>query len=196
MIFNRYPTETHSVTTIAINPYELPTEHVAPGADSTTAIRTRVARPATAFIVMVSIQSFLVVIYLVSAAVVVARGGFVSHDYVGLVVATIQLAGLVLIAISGAKLGFLESLTLARLGGCLLAYRSVNRLWLWGYHSVSGRFGYSLSRLSVLHSWTALCDPMLADHHDMHRGWAFAVLQMEYQPSRPSGPCRYLAKQI
>ncbi|MDF1840054.1 MAG: hypothetical protein P1U77_01375 [Rubripirellula sp.] len=67
------------MTTIAIDPYESPPEHVAPDADSTTAIRTRVSRPATAFIVMASIQSVFVVIYLVSAAVVVARGGFVSH---------------------------------------------------------------------------------------------------------------------
>ncbi|WP_238383253.1 hypothetical protein, partial [Rubripirellula obstinata] len=115
----RYPTEIRSVNTIATNPYAPPPEHAVPDADSTTSIRTRVSRPATALIVMASIQSVFVAIYLVSAAVVVARGGSVSHDYVGLAIATIQLTGLVLISIGGAKLGFLESLTLARLGASL-----------------------------------------------------------------------------
>ncbi|MGB0596494.1 MAG: hypothetical protein ACPGLY_07375 [Rubripirellula sp.] len=130
------------MTTIAINLYESPPEHVAPEAYSTTATRTRVCRPATAFIGMASIQSVFVAIYLVSAAVVVARGGSISHDYVGLVVATVQLIGLVLIAIGGAKLGFLESLTLTQLGALLACI-----LFITTFMIVGIRFGIWSLRL-------------------------------------------------
>lgn len=107
------------MTTIETNPYASPHENVASDADPTTVIRTRVSRPATALIVMASIQSVFVAIYLVSAAFVVARGESVTLSYVAIAVATVQLTGLVLIAIGGAKLGFLQSLTLARVGASL-----------------------------------------------------------------------------
>lgn len=68
---------------------------------------------------MASIQSVFVAIYLVSAVLVVLSGRGVPEDIVGFTFASIQFIGLVLIAIGGAKLGFLESYRLARLGALL-----------------------------------------------------------------------------
>ncbi|PHQ35867.1 hypothetical protein CEE69_07780 [Rhodopirellula bahusiensis] len=101
------------------NPYTPPASSAATPANDRDAIKARVSRPATALIVMASIQSVFVAIYLVSAVVVVSRGGSVSHDYVGLSIGCLQFACLMLIAIGAAKLGFLESHFMARLGSSL-----------------------------------------------------------------------------
>jgi len=101
------------------NPYAPPTSNATLHVDSRNAIKARVSRPATALIIMASIQSVFVAIYLVSAAVFVARGGSVSDDIVGLAIGGIQFVGLILIAVGAAKLGFLESHRLARLGSLL-----------------------------------------------------------------------------
>ena len=101
------------------NPYSPPTEPSARDADSRLAIRSRVSRPATALIVMSSIQSVLVAIYIVPAVVVAARGGSTSDDYIALAIACLQFVVLILIAIGGAKLAFLESYWFARLGALL-----------------------------------------------------------------------------
>jgi uncharacterized membrane protein required for colicin V production len=101
------------------NPYAPPTDDTTLHADSREAIRDRLSRPATALIIMASIQSVFVTIYLVSAAVAVARGGSVSDDIFGLAVGCLQLVGLILIAVGAAKLGFLESYRLARMGSVL-----------------------------------------------------------------------------
>jgi hypothetical protein len=87
--------------------------------DSREAIKSRVSRPATALIIMASTQSVAVAIYLVSAAVIVARGGSVSDDIFGLAIGALQFVALLLIAVGAAKLGFLESHRLARLGSLL-----------------------------------------------------------------------------
>lgn len=101
------------------NPYESPIINDANDVDPRDAIRARVSRPATALIIMSSIQSVFVAIYLVSTVLVVLSGWGVPEDIVGLTFASIQFIGLVLIAIGGAKLGFLESYRLARLGAYL-----------------------------------------------------------------------------
>jgi len=101
------------------NPYAPPTSSTTLDVDSREAIKSRVSRPATALIIMASIQSVSVAIYLVSAAVIVARGGSVSDDVFGLVIGAIQFVALMLIAVGAAKLGFLESHGLARLGSLL-----------------------------------------------------------------------------
>ena len=101
------------------NPYEPPIINDAKAVDPRDAIRARVSRPATALIIMASIQSVFVAIYLVSAVFVVLNGWGVPEVIVGFTLASIQFIGLVLIAIGGAKLGFLESYRLARLGALL-----------------------------------------------------------------------------
>lgn len=101
------------------NPYAPPTVDATLHADSRSAVKARVSRPATALIIMSSIHSVFVSIYLVSAVVVVARGGSVSNDVIGLAVGCVQFVGLILIAVGAAKLGFLESHSFARLGSSL-----------------------------------------------------------------------------
>lgn len=101
------------------NPYAPPTSNMTLDVDSREAIKSRVSRPATALIIMASTQSVAVAIYLVSAAVIVARGGSVSDDIFGLAIGALQFVALLLIAVGAAKLGFLESHRLARLGSLL-----------------------------------------------------------------------------
>lgn len=101
------------------NPYAPPISNVPRSVDDRDAIKARVSRPATALIVMASIQSVFLAIYLVSWAIVVARSGSVSGVSVGVAVVCLQFVCTVLIAIGAAKLGFLESHRLARLGSLL-----------------------------------------------------------------------------
>ena len=101
------------------NPYAPPTSSTTLDVDSREAIKSRVSRPATALIIMASTQSVAVAIYLVSGAVIVARGGSVSDDIFGLAMGVLQFVALLLIAVGAAKLGFLESHRLARLGSLL-----------------------------------------------------------------------------
>lgn len=101
------------------NPYAPPTSQAALVVDSRDAIKARVARPATALLVMASIHSVFVAIYLVTATLVVAFGGAEPQEFIGLIAGSLQFAGLILIAIGAAKLGFLESFRLARIASIL-----------------------------------------------------------------------------
>lgn len=101
------------------NPYAPPSGDATLHVETREGIKARVSRPATALIVMASIQSVFVAIYLVSAVVVLAQGGSVSDDAVGLAIGSLQFVCLILIAVGAAKLGFLESHRLARLGSSL-----------------------------------------------------------------------------
>jgi hypothetical protein len=86
--------------------------------DARDKIRKRVARPATALIIMASIQSTFLVIQLVPVVLWEVRFGFVFTDS-AILAAIFQFFGLIVIAIGAAKLGFLESYPLARLGSIL-----------------------------------------------------------------------------
>ncbi|WP_039963023.1 hypothetical protein [Rhodopirellula europaea] len=83
------------------------------------AVRKRVSRPATALLIMASIHAVLVTIHLVSA-------GFVYYQQLGSGISLIatgtaaaQLVSMIVISIGAAKLGFLESYRMARIGSIL-----------------------------------------------------------------------------
>lgn len=102
------------------NPYAPPEADESPSIRARDVLKARVSRPATALIVMASIHSVFVAISLVSAAVIIARGGDINGPVVvGLTILCLQFTCLILIAIGAAKLGFLESYRLARLGSWL-----------------------------------------------------------------------------
>ncbi|TWU32666.1 hypothetical protein Q31b_58240 [Novipirellula aureliae] len=114
------------------NPYAPPTSNITLRGDPRDAIKARVSRPATALIIMSSIQSVFVGIYLVSAAVIVVRGGTVLDDAIGLTIGCLQFICLILIAVGAAKLGFLESYRLARLGSMLACIPFITPFMLIG----------------------------------------------------------------
>ena len=101
------------------NPYAPPTGDLEHPASSRDAIKARVARPATALIIMSSIQSVFVAIFLVSVAMVVVGGGSVAGRLFDIGIACLQFICLIAIAVGAAKLGFLESYRLARFGAIL-----------------------------------------------------------------------------
>jgi hypothetical protein len=101
------------------NPYAPPTNTDAMGVEPLGAIKARVSRPATALLVMASIHSVFVAIYLVSALVMVQRGGIFFDDMVNIATGGIHFTSLILITVGAAKLGFLESYRLARMGAIL-----------------------------------------------------------------------------
>jgi hypothetical protein len=102
-----------------MNPYAPPNSNDEKEGNPRDAMKARVSRPATALVIMASIQSVFVAIYLVSLFFVVLRTGFISWEIVGFALGGMQFISLILIAIGGAKLGFLESYRLARLGALL-----------------------------------------------------------------------------
>lgn len=101
------------------NPYAPPSEISPQHSGTRQAVFSRVSRPATALIIMASIQSAMIAIVLVSSLVVYAREGSVPGGVVALSLYGAQMLGLIVIAIGAAKLGFLESRKLAMLGACL-----------------------------------------------------------------------------
>lgn len=68
---------------------------------------------------MASIHSVFVAIYLVSALFMVQSGGILFDGMVNTATGGIHFASLILIAVGAAKLGFLESYRLARMGAIL-----------------------------------------------------------------------------
>lgn len=102
-----------------INPYSPPTTNPELNQDPRDQVKARLARPATALIIIASIHSVFVTIALVSYAFAFASGNFHFDEAIGAALASIQLIWFVLIAIGGAKMAFLESLPLARLGAGL-----------------------------------------------------------------------------
>jgi hypothetical protein len=114
------------------NPYAPPTSDITFRGESRDAIKARVSRPATALIIMASIQSVFVAIYLVSAAVIIVRGGTVIDDAIGLAIGCLQFICLILIAVGAAKLGFLRSYRFARLGSILACIPFITPFMLIG----------------------------------------------------------------
>jgi len=102
-----------------INPYSPPTLAPEIHQDPRELARARLSRPATALIIMASIHSVFVTIVLVSSAIAFLAGNFHFDNAIDTVLASIQLISLILIAIGGAKMAFLESLPWARLGAVL-----------------------------------------------------------------------------
>ena len=68
---------------------------------------------------MASIHSVFMAIYLVAAIFLVQRGGLFFDDVVNIATGGIHFTSLILIAVGAAKLGFLESYRLARMGAIL-----------------------------------------------------------------------------
>lgn len=104
----------------SVNPYAPPSTSSEPiHNDPTKAIRDRVSRPATALIIMSSIHSTFVAIYLVSALFFIASRGTMANGFFEVAISVVQFVVLLCIAIGAAKLGFLESYRFARLAAVL-----------------------------------------------------------------------------
>ncbi len=106
------------VFTRMTNPYAPPRSELQPNSDHSS-IRKRVSRPATALIIMSSIHAVFVTIHLVSTGMSYFQqiGSGVSLLLTSFAAA--QLLGLIVISIGAAKLGFLESYRMARIGSIL-----------------------------------------------------------------------------
>ncbi|GAB5405685.1 MAG: hypothetical protein Aurels2KO_39160 [Aureliella sp.] len=117
---------------LAINPYQPPTDIDAVDCRPTSEAKRRLAKPATALIIMASIHSVFV-----SISVVVIVVSWVGNDggigeLIAAVIGCAQFIALVLIAIGAAKMGHLESLTLARVGATLACIPVITPFFLVG----------------------------------------------------------------
>lgn len=95
------------------NPYASSTAAATPGEMHANA-KKRVSRPATALLIMASINSVFPAITLVSACFDFANGKLVYEAVGVLILNSIQLLFLILISIGAAKMGHLESYRLGR----------------------------------------------------------------------------------
>jgi hypothetical protein len=101
-----------------INPYSPPASDLVPEPDGRAKIKARLARPATALIVMASIHSAMLSLIFVPAALTVLQGGSIN-DFLNFCISGFQLTMLIIIAVGAAKMGYLESLLMARIGAFL-----------------------------------------------------------------------------
>ncbi|MCY2983981.1 MAG: hypothetical protein NTY15_10115 [Planctomycetota bacterium] len=109
--------EYHSL--IDPNPYAAPTTSVERTLDIVEQAKLRLARPATALVVMASIQSVFPAILLVSGTFDFFSGQLSGTKSIPLFIAAAQFTALLLIAIGAAKMGFLESSSMGRMAAIL-----------------------------------------------------------------------------
>jgi hypothetical protein len=115
------------------NPYEPPVGEFGPTladpdlADEEQIIRRRVSRPGTALLIMGSIYSVFPAIYLVRVLLFANR--LPVEEF--LVVAAFFFTG-ILIAVGGAKMAFMESYSMARIGAALACIPLISPFVVWG----------------------------------------------------------------
>jgi hypothetical protein len=111
------------------NPYEPPVGEFGPDSadpDFADIIRRRVSRPGTALLIMGSIYSVFPAIYLVRVLLV---HGVPVEEF--LVVAAFFFTAIV-IAVGGAKMAFMESYSMARIGAALACIPLISPFVVWG----------------------------------------------------------------
>ena len=125
--------------TLIPNPYTAPTaDAVDPSHSVIQSAKQRLSRPATALIVLASIHSVLItipivsIIFTLSQASSITRGQISVDEILALSIGAFQLTLLILIAIGAAKMGFLESYRMGRLGACLACIPFVTPFILLG----------------------------------------------------------------
>ena len=101
-----------------VNPYSPPST-IDSEADANAIARRRVAKPATALIVMSSIHSVIWSVFLISYGFAAAKGVAVGEDTIGLLMGIVQFFALIAICVCSAKMGHLKSFRMARIGAIL-----------------------------------------------------------------------------
>lgn len=115
------------------NPYSPPqqVDNELHGGDPIGLAKRRLARPATALIIMASIESVMVAIQLVSRLIFLWTTPLDSIAWTKLTFETILFVAMITIAVGAAKMGFLESLVMARVAGILACIPIITPfLWL------------------------------------------------------------------
>ncbi len=107
------------ISKLNTNPYQPPNDTPPVDSDPISIAKRRLSRPATALVVMSSIHSVLVSISLFSFVLPWFRGSGGVTDLIPIAIAFAQIAWLSLIAVGAAKMGHLESLSLARVSAIL-----------------------------------------------------------------------------
>ena len=125
------------MSTPSINPYEPPVgdskSRYEPERQTYEQIRRRVSRPGTALMIMGSICSVFPAIALVSSVWGIAQGGDSFMEFVPtLIVGGFYIACLLVIAIGGAKMAFMESYQMARYGALLSCIPVISPFVVWG----------------------------------------------------------------
>ena len=115
--WNLYALE--NIPLIEFNPYAAPTTQVDLTCDVVEKAKPRLARPATALITMASTHSVFAAIFLVCGTIDFLAGRMSATESLPLFVVFAQFTSLVVIAIGAAKMGFLESYTMARTAAIL-----------------------------------------------------------------------------
>lgn len=87
--------------------------------DAVEAAKRRIARPATALLVMASIQSVFPAIILVCGMTQLWTGGLSRIEFLQMLIACVHFCSLLLIAIGAAKMGFLESYTWGKIAAIM-----------------------------------------------------------------------------
>jgi len=114
------------------NPYEPPVGEFGPDIadpDFADIIRRRVSRPGTALLIMGSIYSVFPAIYLVGFYRALLLNRVPVEDI--LVVAAFFFTA-ILIAVGGAKMAFMESYSMARIGAALACIPLISPFVVWG----------------------------------------------------------------
>ncbi len=114
------------------NPYEPPVGEFGPDIadpDFADVIRRRVSRPGTALLIMGSIYSVFPAIYLVGFYRALLLNRVPVEDI--LVVAAFFFTA-ILIAVGGAKMAFMESYSMARIGAALACIPLISPFVVWG----------------------------------------------------------------
>jgi len=125
------------MNTPSINPYEPPAgnskSRYEPEKQTYEQIRRRVSRPGTALMIMASIWSVFPAIALVSMVWEIAVGGLSFKRIVpSFIVMGSYFACLLVIAIGGAKMAFMESYQTARYGALLSCIPVISPFIVWG----------------------------------------------------------------
>jgi hypothetical protein len=125
------------MNTPSINPYEPPAgdskSRYDPEKQTYEQIRRRVSRPGTALMIMASIWSVFPAIALVSMVLELAVGGLSFKRIVpDFILMGSYFACLLVIAIGGAKMAFMESYPTARYGALLSCIPVISPFIVWG----------------------------------------------------------------
>ena len=115
-----------------INPYQSPQRNPVEPLDPVSDARRRLSKPATALIVMSSINAVLVAIPMVAIVINLFNGIYHGAAPLLFCIYFMQLASLIFIAIGAAKMGHLESYRLGRFAGILACIPMVSPFMILG----------------------------------------------------------------
>ena len=115
-----------------MNPYESPTFDCEKIHEFPDKIRSRLRRPATALVIMSSIQSVLLSISLFSFTFMLNRGKIIGNEPLAIIGGLTYLVALIVICVGAAKMGHLESLRMAHISAILSCIPAVSPFYVIG----------------------------------------------------------------